>query len=172
MFRLIVAVLVLLASTGCSRAQRSELTIYDWEAQRGTAFEHGVHDLRCKPQACPDPAAKSVYVFGAPRLSGDLLDRRSSRADIDPQVGGAVVLIQFTAKGLDRFERLTRTLARRGARRQKPQHFLLVIDDVVYTSPYIDYRFDPDGIRADTGIQLSVTSLDEARKLAKALRES
>jgi hypothetical protein len=62
-------------------------------------------------------------------------------------------------------------LARRGAELGKPQHFLLAIDGVVYMAPYIDYGVNPDGIPADNGIQFSgLGSLDEARKLADALR--
>jgi preprotein translocase subunit SecD len=171
MSRLIGAVLILLTATGCERAHRAELTIYDWEAQRGKAFQHGARDLSCRPQACPDISAKTVYVFGAPHLGGDDLDRGSTEFDVDAQTGQPVVLVRFTPSGRRRFEDLTRTLARRGARMKRAQHLLLVVDNVVYASPYIDYRRHPDGIGGDNGMQFGTTSRAEARDLAEALRQ-
>jgi preprotein translocase subunit SecD len=171
MFRVGLAASLVLVVTACAQKDRSELAIYDWEAQRGTVSEHGARDLRCKPEACPDPTAKTVYVFGAPKLTGDDVDRTTVRADIDPQTGRPTVLAELTPRGQKGFADLTRTLARRGAKLGKPQHFLIVIDRQVYAAPYIDYRVNPDGIPADNGIQFDgLASLDEARKLARALR--
>ena len=171
MFRATFAAAFVLAATACAQTHRAELAIYDWEAQRGTVSEHGARDLRCKREACPDPAAKTVYVFGAPKLSGDDLDRTTVRADIDPQTGRPTVLAQLTRRGQKRFADLTLTLARRGAELGKPQHFLIVIDRQVYAAPYIDYRINPNGIPADNGIQFDgLASLGETRKLARALR--
>jgi preprotein translocase subunit SecD len=170
MFRFTVAVLLVLAATGCNGAQSSEVAIYDWEMQRRTS-EEGARDLSCKPQACPDPTAKTVYVVGAPRLTSHDLDRTTIQADIAPETGEPTVTAQLTQEGQRRFEALTRTLANRGATLGTPQHFLLVIDDDVYAAPYIDYRLNPDGIPAENGIQFSgLASLKETRKLAKALR--
>jgi preprotein translocase subunit SecD len=166
----LAAVLILLAAA-CARTHRAELAIYDWEAQRGTTSEHGALDLRCKPEQCPDPAAETVYVFGAPKLTGDDLDRQSVRADVDPQTGQPVVIVELTPQGQERFEALTLKLAHRGAELGRPQHFLIVVDREVYASPYIDFRFNPDGIPADNRIQFDgLASLDETRKLARALR--
>jgi preprotein translocase subunit SecD len=171
MFRASLAAAVILLATACARTHRAELAIYDWEAQRGTASEHGARDLRCKPESCPDPTATTVYVFAAPKLTGDDLDRQTVRADVDPQTGQPVVIAQLTPHGQERFEALTLKLARRGAELGTPQHFLIVVDREVYGSPSIDYRFDPGGIPADNGIQFDgLASLDETRKLARALR--
>jgi preprotein translocase subunit SecD len=171
MFRASLATALVLVVTACAQTHRGELALYDWEAQRETASEHGARDLRCKPEACPDPTAKTVYVFGAPKLSGDDLDRATVRADIDPQTGEPTVIAELTPGGQKRFQDLTLTLARRGAKLGRPQHFLIVIDGEVYAAPYIDYRFNPDGIPADNGIQFDgLGSLDETRKLARALR--
>lgn len=172
MFRASLAAALVLVATACAQTHKGELAIYDWEAQRGTASEHGARDLRCKPEACPDPTAKTVYVFGAPKLTGDDLDRTTVRADIDPQTGEPTVIAQLTPDGQKRFRDLTLTLARRGAELGKPQHFLIVIDREVYAAPYIDFRLNPHGIPEDNGIQFSgLGSLDETRKLARALEE-
>jgi preprotein translocase subunit SecD len=171
MFRTSFAAALILVAAACARAPRAELAIYDWEAQRGTVSEHGARDLRCKPQACPDPTAKTVYVFGAPKLTGDDVDRTTVRGDVDPQTGRPTVFAQLTPMGQRRFSDLTRALARRGAKLKQPQHFLIVIERQVYAAPYIDYRVNPDGIPADNGIQFEgLASLDETRKLARALR--
>jgi preprotein translocase subunit SecD len=171
MFRATLVAALVLAATGCGQTRRSELAIYDWEAQRAAASEHGALDLRCMPEACPDPTVKTVYVLGAPKLTEDDLDRKTVRADVDPQTGEPAVYAQFTRDGRRRFEALTLRLAHRGAKLAKPQHFLLVIDRVVHAAPYIDYRFNPDGIPGDNGVQLSgLLSLKETRDLARALR--
>jgi preprotein translocase subunit SecD len=171
MFRASLAVVLILLATGCARTHRAELGIYDWEAQRGTASEHGARDLSCKPLSCPDPTAKTVYVFGAPKLTGEDLDRQTIRAEVDPQTGRPAVFAQLTRRGRERFAALTLELARRGAEIGRPQHFLIVVDREVYASPYIDYRLDPEGIPADNGIQIDgLGSLDETRRLARALR--
>lgn len=171
MLRAALAVVLVLAATACARERKSELAIYDWEAQRGTASQHGARDLTCRPHACPDPTAKRVYVFGAPKLGGDVLDRKTVRADVDAQTGQPVVIAQLTRHGQERFAALTLKLARRGAELRRPQHFLLVVDREVYASPYIDYRLNPNGIPGDNGIQFDgPASLAETRKLARALR--
>jgi preprotein translocase subunit SecD len=171
MLRAGLAVVLILAATACAREQKSELAIYDWEAQRGTSSEHGARDLSCRPQACPDPTATTVYLFGAPKLGGDDVDRKTVRAEVDPQTGQPVVIAQLTQHGQERFEGLTLKLAQRGAELGRPQHFLLVVDREVYASPYIDYRLNPDGITGDNGIQFDgLASLGETRELARALR--
>jgi preprotein translocase subunit SecD len=171
MFRASLAAALVLIATACAPTHRAALEIYDWEAQRGTALEHGARDVRCKPDACPVGTAKTVYVFGAPKLSGDDLDRKTVRAEIDPQTGEPTVILQFTPRGKQRFQHLTRSLARRGAKLGTPQHFLLVVDREVYLAPYIDYRANPNGITGDNGIQFSsLSSLDETRRLVRALR--
>jgi preprotein translocase subunit SecD len=171
MFRTSLAAALVLIATACAQTHRGELAIYDWEAQRGTALEHGARELRCKPDACPVGTAKTAYVLGAPKLTGDDLDRKTVRAETDPQTGEPTVILQFTPRGKKRFQHLTRSLARRGAKLGTPQHLLFVIDREVYLAPYIDYRANPDGIPGDNGIQFSsLGSLDETRKLVRALR--
>jgi preprotein translocase subunit SecD len=171
MFRASLAAALVLIATACAPTHRGELAIYDWEAQRGTASEHGARELRCKPDACPVGTAKTVYVFGAPKLTGDDVDRKTVRAELDPQTGEPTVILQFTPRGKKRFQHLTRSLARRGAKLGTPQHVLFAIDGEVYLAPYIDYRANPEGIPGDSGIEFSsLGSLDETRKLVRALR--
>jgi preprotein translocase subunit SecD len=172
MFRLSLAALTLVLSTGCGGSTATRLAIYDWEAQRATASTDDSRLLVCQRAACPDPHAKRIYVVGAPKLTGDDLDPDSVRAEVDPQVGAPIVVAQLTDGGRERFEALTRRLAERGAKRHAPQHFLVVVDDVVRASPFIDYEAFPSGVDSSDGIQISgLASVKEAKELAKALRK-
>jgi preprotein translocase subunit SecD len=172
MLRWSVAAALVVLATGCSNGttHTSTFAVYDWEAQRATASEHGARELRCGRQACPQPTAKSVYVVDAPKLTGEDLNRASARAD--DATGEPTVMLELTLKGKTRFEALMRSLAQRGARVGTPQHMLIVVDDVVYASPFIDFRRNPNGVPAANGLQLSgaTTSLAEAEGLAKGLR--
>jgi preprotein translocase subunit SecD len=170
MFRVPVALITLLVlATGCARTSRSDLAVYDWEAQRTTAQAHGARDLRCASEACPDRQARNVYVLDAPRLTSDDLDRKSVRTVRDPVTGQPILFFRFTTHGQQRFELLTRALAERGKDRGKPQHLLFAIDDRVYASPSIDFSRFPSGLPGNTGVQLNVASMEVAEKLAKGL---
>jgi preprotein translocase subunit SecD len=171
MFRVGLAALMIVVVTGCSHAVSSELAIYDWEAQRATPLAHGVHDLVCKPHACVDPSAEHVYLLGAPKLGGDDLDRTSVRAAVDPQTSEPILTAQFTARGAQKFEALTRKLAERGARLGVPQHLLISVDENVLSSPFVDYHAFPHGVDGNNGFQIGgLATLRETRDLAKALR--
>ncbi len=91
------------------------------------------------------------------------VDRRSpantlsgTRADFG-QNGGPVVLLQFTNHGSSQFQKITREEATRGeiryngAGRQGDylnyvQHFAIVLDQQLQSTPYIDFKRNPDGI--------------------------
>jgi preprotein translocase subunit SecD len=171
MLRALLLALAVLLVAGCARVHKSQFAVYDWEAQRATASDHGAHNLRCAPTACLE-GVKTVYVLDAPKLTSDDLDRSSVQAHIDPQVSAPIVTARFTSQGEQRFEALTKALAHRGAHAGQPQHFLIVVDDVVRASPYLDYRLNPDGIRAENGFEFTASSPREARKIAKGLRGS
>ena len=113
---------------------------------------------------------EKVYVVDMPALNDDDVARDSVRAAVDPQTGRPVVVMQFTHQGEQRFTDLTRKLARRGMQEKSPQHLLVVVDDEVYASPYIDFNLNPDGIPGDNGMQLDVPTLRKARELARSLR--
>ncbi len=173
MLRWSVAATLVLLATGCSQTHMSEFAIYDWETQRATASTHGAQKLPCRPQSCPEPTTNTVYVVGAAKVTSDEIDQDSVRADVDPQVGEPTVFLDLTSGGRTHFQTLTRSLAKRGAEVGTPQHMLIAVDDVVYASPFIDFRRNPAGMPADNGIQLSgATSLAEAERLAKRLRGS
>jgi len=115
-----------------------------------------------------------------PEMTGDQLKLSGTRADIDPQ-SGPVVLMQFTGKGKKIFHEITRREAQRGALggdcnqgRPPPhvQHFAIVLDREIQSTPYIDYCQNPDGIPGDNGAQITMGSggLGDAKKLALVLQ--
>ncbi|HAL28494.1 MAG TPA: hypothetical protein DCP25_17430, partial [Chloroflexi bacterium] len=107
-----------------------------------------------------------------------------TRADIDPQSNGPVVLMQFTGKGKKIFHTITRREAERGAlvcQGQRDsnavsrcaQHFAIVLDRQIQSVPYIDFVRNPDGIPGDNGAQIDMGrggGLGEAKRLALVLQ--
>jgi preprotein translocase subunit SecD len=107
---------------------------------------------------------------GGPVLNAGDVARETVRLDMDPATGQPVLTFGLTAEGLRKFNRLTRTLAHRGASVGRPFHFLITVDGRVLGRPYIDYRMNPDGIPGGSGIQLNLPSRSESEKLARRLR--
>jgi SecD/SecF fusion protein len=121
---------------------------------------------------------------GIPEMTGAELKLSGTRADIDPQTGGPVVLMQFTGKGKKIFHKITQREAQRGALicqgktdstsvQNCSQHFAIVLDRQIQSVPYIDFVRNPDGIPGDTGAQIDMGhggSLGDAKKLALVLQ--
>ncbi len=91
-----------------------------------------------------------------PEMTGADLVLSGTRADFG-QTGGPVVLLQFTNHGSSQFQKITREEATRGeiryngAGRQGDylnyvQHFAIVLDQQLQSTPYIDFKRNPDGI--------------------------
>jgi len=112
-----------------------------------------------KPKAdSPDPDRWWV-IQDRPALSGT--DIKNPKQSTDQQ-GLPVVTFDFTDKGREAFQRITREIAQRGADNafgtspiQGSQHFAIVLDDELVSSPYINYAENPDGIDGGTGAQIS-----------------
>jgi len=91
-----------------------------------------------------------------PEMTGSDLVRSGTRADFG-QTGLPVVLLQFTGHGSKVFGKITSAEAHRGAakydlagRQGDPlnfvQHFAIVLDGQLQSTPYIDFQRNPDGI--------------------------
>jgi len=114
-----------------------------------------------------------------PALSGT--DITNPEAKI--QEGGPAVVFEFTDKGRDAFQDVTRQIAQRGqaaaiggAAAEEAEalsgHFAVVLDNEVKTRPIINFAENPDGIDGRTGAQISggFTSLQEAQDIATFLQ--
>src|SRR4051794_27692251 len=91
-----------------------------------------------------------------PEMTGNDLVLSGTRADFG-QNGGPVVLLQFTNHGSDQFQKITREEANRGQTKYDlagragdyqnyVQHFAIVLDGQLQSTPFIDFKNTPDGI--------------------------
>jgi SecD/SecF fusion protein len=130
----------------------------------------------------PDNPTKPV-----PEATGKDLKLSDIQADISTQGQGNVVRLGFTGEGASKFHDITRAEAIRGAQKaaaagqtgsdlstvtQFAQHFAIVLDGELKSTPYIDYKQNPDGIDpSGTGAEISnINSFGEAKDLALVLQ--
>jgi SecD/SecF fusion protein len=151
------------ASTGCIGA--------------GTAATTGTYYYLMKYY--PQATAKQPQI---PEMTGGDLVLSGTRADFG-QAGSPVVLLQFTNHGSDQFQKITREEADRGKLRftstgsqgdylNYTQHFAIVLDGQLESTPYIDFKRNPDGIPGPNAeIDLGPGgSIGEAKSLALVLQ--
>ena len=93
--------------------------------------------------------------------------------------GAPNVTFGFTGHGKSVFERVTKEIAHRGQEAQLPgvgkeaaqQHFAVVLDEQLITTPSIDYTKYPEGIDASTGSEISGGfTISSAQELASELQ--
>jgi SecD/SecF fusion protein len=95
--------------------------------------------------------------------------------------GAPIVTFDFTKKGRQIWQTVTRRIAERGAASvgllpgqdaaSANQHFAIVLDDDLVSSPFIDFRQNPDGIDGRTGSQISGGfTIKSAQALANVLK--
>jgi SecD/SecF fusion protein len=125
-----------------------------------------------------------------PEATGADLKLSAIRADLgtQPGQGTAVVELGFKSSGNRKFHDITREEAARGQQaadaanqggsndpaviQQFAQHFAIVLDGDLKSTPYINYKDNPDGIDpTGTGAEISnIESLGEAKDLALVLQ--
>jgi SecD/SecF fusion protein len=115
-----------------------------------------------------------------PVLTG--ADVKNPTQSFDEGAGGTGapnVTFGFTGHGQSVFQRVTKEIAHRGQEAQLPgvgkeaaqQHFAVVLDEQVITTPSIDYTKYPEGIDATTGSQISGGfTITSAQELANELQ--
>ncbi|HEY1457514.1 MAG TPA: protein translocase subunit SecF, partial [Solirubrobacteraceae bacterium] len=123
---------------------------------------------------------ESWYVLNdEPVLSG--ADIRNPQQGFDEGGGGGQpnVNFSFSSHGKKVFEEVTKKIAERGREAQLPgvshnaavQHFAIVLDNQVITSPFIDFSQNQEGIDATNGSQISGGfTLTSAQNLANELQ--
>jgi SecD/SecF fusion protein len=129
------------------------------------------------------PALLYFYLFkydpdkGIPEMTGNELKLSGTRQDFDPTTNEPIVSMQFTKKGAKIFHKITREEAIRGRTRSTFaghdtfQHFAIVLDREMKSSPYIDFHQNPDGIEGSNGAQITgIGSIGEAKDLALVLQ--
>jgi SecD/SecF fusion protein len=115
-----------------------------------------------------------------PEMTGEDLKLSGTRQDFDTSTGQPIVTMQFTNKGGDKFQDVTRELADRGRQQagrfggpdeQWFQQFAIVLDREIKSAPTIDFNENPVGIPPGNGAQITgIGSLSEAKDLALVLQ--
>src|SRR6185437_14332073 len=111
-----------------------------------------------------------------PEATGEDLKLSDIAADISTQGQGNVVRLGFTRKEAQRGASLAAAAGQTGSDintvQQFAQHFAIVLDNELRSTPYIDYKQNPDGIDpSGTGAEISnITSFGEAKDLALVLQ--
>ena len=140
--------------------------------------------VRCNATAgiCPGtaPGGSGWYLFkytppDVPQMTGADLKLSGTRADFDTSPGGAgqpIVSMEFTGKGGDRFQEITRDEWLRGKIRNQPQHFAIVLDREIRTWPQIDFTDGSlsGGIGGGRAQITGLESFDEAKEIAIVLQ--
>jgi preprotein translocase subunit SecD len=122
----------------------------------------------------------SYYVLNdnSAMTGADITEPRQGVEDEGDGTKLPVVTFGFTTHGESVFDRLTKEIALRGQESQLPgvskeaaeQHFAVVLDGQLVTTPSIDYTKYPEGIDASTGSQISGGfTVSSARELAAVL---
>ncbi len=115
-----------------------------------------------------------------PVLTGaDVKNPRQSFDEGGGGTGAPNVTFEFTGHGQSVFQQVTKEIAERGQAAQLPgvgkeaaqQHFAVVLDGQLITTPSIDYTKYPEGIDANTGSQISGGfTISSAQELAQELQ--
>jgi len=142
---------------------------------------NGTVVISCGVQAvvCPGvgtPTGNSYYLFKydpreVPQMTGADLKLSGTRQDFDTTTNQPIVSLQFTNKGSDRFQEITRAEYVRGKLRNAPQHFAIVLDREIRSWPQIDYTDGSlaGGISGNAQIT-GIGDIQEAKDLALVLQ--
>jgi SecD/SecF fusion protein len=133
--------------------------------------------------AAPAPGIEYYYLFKHgvypgdssspyPQMTGKDLKLSGTQADVSPTDGTPIVTMQFTGRGNGLFHDVTRNEAQRGQQLGVKQSFAIVLDNLLYSYPSIDYSQYGDGIDpTGTGAEINgLASQKEASNLALVLQ--
>jgi SecD/SecF fusion protein len=137
----------------------------------------GILVVQAEKASATSPPPDAYWVIqDNPALSGT--DIKDPKQNSDQQ-GQPIVTFNFTSKGRQAFQNITREIAQRGQDNSLPgsnalnssQHFAIVLDNALVSAPYINYQENPDGIDGGTGAQISGGfTVQTAQDLAKILQ--
>ncbi|MBJ7332730.1 MAG: hypothetical protein JHC95_22740 [Solirubrobacteraceae bacterium] len=127
-----------------------------------------------------DPSrAKSYVLADRVALTGEDLTNPEQTFDQAPGAHGEpIVTFDFTKRGGEAWETLTRAVSRRGAKALEPggnplaavQHFAVVQDGRLISVPFIDSQMNPDGVDAADGAQIVAgMAIQSAQALAATI---
>ncbi len=143
--------------------------------QNTVVISCGVQAVVC-PGVPGSPTQTAYYLFKytpptVPQMTGADLKLSGTRQDFDTQSNQPIVSLEFTNKGSDRFQEITRNEYLRGKLRNAPQHFAIVLDREIRSWPQIDYTDSSlsGGISGNAQIS-GIGDIQEAKDLALVLQ--
>jgi SecD/SecF fusion protein len=146
----------------------------------------GIGERYC-PGVNEDPPTQNYYYLmkfepddrenPVPEMTGADLKLDGTRQDFR-QGEGAIVLMEFTDSGGDKFHEITRELAARGQqisnqgvpKQSALQSFAIVLDREIKSAPTIDWDDNPDGIAGGAAEITGIGDVGEAKDLALVLQ--
>jgi hypothetical protein len=120
------------------------------------------------------PGGRGLHIYDARRMakatvtSGDVV--RSSVRVVPLSRRYATLYVGFNRRGRAQFCRLTRALARRGARLHRHQYFVIAADSRVFFRLWVDFQKFPSGLCGVPGFESDRMPIRAARALAKSIR--
>ena len=135
---------------------------------QGTAVVQAESENPTLSQTPSETSSSPQYVLNdRPALSGDEIT--NPEQNFDPTTNQPNVTFDFTDEGREAFQKVTATIAQRGAATAPPgvglgssaqadqysQHFSVVLDNQVVTQPIINFVDNPNGIDGRTGAEIS-----------------
>jgi SecD/SecF fusion protein len=146
----------------------------------------GVGERYCPGVNEQDPTRNYYYLFKfepdnaehpVPEMTGADLKLDGTRSDIRSGEG-AVVLMEFTDEGGDKFHDITKELAARGRiaagsvedPQDALQSFAIVLDREIKSAPTVDWNDNPDGIAGGAAEITGIGNISEAKDLALVLQ--
>jgi SecD/SecF fusion protein len=161
------------ARSALTPAERARATIV--EVPTGILVVRAETPAPTKARPNPKPPDSWWVIQDNPALSGT--DIKNPEQNFDQQAGNEpIVTFDFTSQGRKAFSSITRKIAQRGQENSLPgtqnfQHFAIVLDNQLVSSPFIDFTQNPDGIDGRTGAQISGGfTIQTAQDLAKILK--
>jgi len=154
------------------RALRDQVKVY--EVKPDTVI------IRAEQPDTSDTTSDAWYVLKDDiALKGQEI--KNPEQSTDQSGGGPIVTFEFTKKGRQIWQDVTRRIAERGSESvgllpgqdasSANQHFAIVLDDELVSTPYIDFRRNPDGIDGRTGSQIEGGfTIKSAQELANVLK--
>ena len=178
-------------STRASRPRASRISARAWRRPARTNFKilevpEGVIVVRAPDERTGDQRERGEVdqwwvLKDNPVLNGNEI--KNPEQNFENGAGGApIVTMEFSDKGREAFAQTTREIAQRGADNaalngglQNPiaasHHFAIRLDNELISTPYINFRENPDGIDGSQGAQISGGfTLQGAQDLARLLK--
>ncbi|HEX8086645.1 MAG TPA: protein translocase subunit SecD [Solirubrobacteraceae bacterium] len=162
---------------------KPELTSEQRERAKIVEVKEGTVLVRCEqPDEASDKEKSDCWFVLADNVALRGTEVKEPEQNFDQGPGGSgqpIVTFKFTDEGRKKWEQVTKEIAERGQRNFLPgsdaasaaQHFAIVLDDELISTPFIDFQQNPNGIDAANGSQIEGGfTIESAQELANLLK--